>query len=205
MTNIPIKTHVECSDGFCGQSTQVVVNPINKKVTHLVVESRHFTGSHTRLVPVGKVAKITQEKITLNCTKADMENMPPFVVANFIQESASGRAYESQDVYSYQYVINDTGYDEIDEENIPDGELALYRGMQVQATDAKVGKLDELVLDSDSGNITHILMREGHLWGKKDVAIPVSAVDICDADTIFLNIDKDAVSALPIVKTKKAA
>jgi len=204
MTNIPIKTHVECSDGACGKSTQVIVNPISHKVTHLVVEDRHLPDSHTRLVPVGKVATVTQEKIMLNCTKAELEKLPSFTVTNFIQESPSGKAYQSRDAYTYQYVINDTGYDEFQDENIPDGELALYPGMHIKSKDEnKVGKLDELVLDPESGDITHILMREGHLWGKKDVAIPVSGVEFCDADTIYLKLNKDAVKALPAVAVKK--
>ena len=75
--------------------------------------------------------------------------------------------------------------------------------MEVEASDGKVGKLDALVLDKDSGEITHIQMLEGHLWGKKDVAIPVSAVDFTDAKTVYLKIDKKAVHALPAVKVKR--
>ena len=205
MTNISINTHVECSDGSCGKSTQVIFNPVNHKVTHLVVEDRHLPDSHTRLVPVGKVASVTQEKITLNCTKVEVEKMPSFIIKHFVQESHPGKAYQSRDSYTYQYVVNDTGYDEFKEENIPDGELALYPGMHIKSKDDdKVGKLDELVLDPESGDITHLLMREGHLWGKKDVAIPVSEVEFCDADTIYLKLDKATIEALPTVAVKKS-
>jgi len=204
MKNIPIKAQVECSDGSCGKSTQVILNPVNHKVTHLVVEDRHLPDSHTRLVPVGQVASVTQEKITLNCTKAEVEKMPSFIVTNFVQESPSGKAYQSRDAYTYEYVVNDTGYDEFKEKNIPDGELALYPGMHIKSKDDdKVGKLDQLVLDPESGDITHLLMREGHLWGKKEVAIPVSEVEFCEADTINLKLDKAAVKALPAIAFKK--
>ena len=203
MTNIPINTQVECTDGSCGKSTQVILNPVNHKVTHLVIEDRHLSDSHTRLVPVGQVASVTQDKITLNCTKAEVEKMPSFIVTNFVQESPSGKAYQTLDSYTYAYVINDTGYDEFQEENIPDGELALYPGMHIKSDDDKVGKLDELVLDPERGDITHLIMREGHLWGKKVVAIPVSQVEFCDGDNIYLKLDKTAVKALPAVAVKK--
>jgi hypothetical protein len=62
-----------------------------------------------------------------------------------------------------------------------------------------IGKLDEVVRDSKSGTITFLQMSEGHLWGKKDVIIPVTDVDYTDGDTIYLSIDKDAVGALPAV------
>jgi len=86
------------------------------------------------------------------------------------------QAYASAGAYTSQYVINDTGYDSFQEENIPQGELAVYSSMHVETSDGKVGKLDKLVLDPKSGDITHLQMREGHLCGEKDVAILVSAV-----------------------------
>ena len=203
MTDIAIKAKVECTDGPCGKSTYVIINPVNQKVTHFVLQDKHLPDNPTRLVPVGKVANATQQQITLSCTKADVAKMAPFLVTNFIRESAPGKAYASGAAYTSQYVIDDTAYDEVQERNIPEGELALHSGMQVEATDGKVGKLDVLVLDANSGEVTNLLLREGHLWGKKDVAIPVSAVDFCDADTVYLKLDKAGVKALPAVPVKQ--
>ena len=70
-------------------------------------------------------------------------------------------------------------------------------------TASEVGKLDELVLDPTRGDITHLQMREGHLWGKKDVAIPVSEVQFVDRDTIYLKLDKNAVKALSAVPVRR--
>jgi hypothetical protein len=53
------------------------------------------------------------------------------------------------------------------------------------------------------GTVTNLLLREGYLGGKKDVAVPVSAVDFCDADTVHLKLDKAAVKALPSVPVKR--
>jgi sporulation protein YlmC with PRC-barrel domain len=75
--------------------------------------------------------------------------------------------------------------------------------MDVLTGEGKVGTVDELVVDPDSGNITHLLMRKGHLWGKKDVAIPVTAIDLVDDEEVYLKIDKEAVGALPAVPVKR--
>jgi sporulation protein YlmC with PRC-barrel domain len=75
--------------------------------------------------------------------------------------------------------------------------------MDVNTDGGKVGTVDELVVDPDSGNITHLLMRKGHLWGKKDVAVPVSAIQVVGAVDVYLKIDKEAVSALPAVPVKR--
>jgi hypothetical protein len=47
-------------------------------------------------------------------------------------------------------------------------------------------------------HVTHVLLQEGHLWGRKEVAIPISAVTRVD-DGIQLNITKQEVQDLPPV------
>jgi sporulation protein YlmC with PRC-barrel domain len=203
MKDIPINAKVQCSDSACGKSTNVLINPVTHEVTHVVVQDKSLPDNSTRMVPFDKVASATQNQITLSCTRDEVAHMQPFAVTRFIQETGSGQAYSSGGAYTSQYVINDTGYDSFQVENIPQGELSVYCGMHVEASDGKIGKLDELVLDPKSGDITHLQMREGHLWGVKDVAIPVSAVDFVDEDTVYLKLEKSAVKALPAVPVKR--
>jgi sporulation protein YlmC with PRC-barrel domain len=203
MTDIPLNAGVQCSDGPCGKTTNVILNPVTHQATHIVLEDKSLGDNRTRMVPVDKVASVTQTQITLSCSKDDVAHMKPFIVTSFIQESPSGKAYTTGDAYTYPYVVNDTAYASVKEEQVPLGELEVHAGMEVEATDGKVGKLDELVLDKDNGDITHIQMREGHLWGAKDVAVPVSAIDFVDAKTVYLKIDSKAVGALPAVKVKR--
>jgi hypothetical protein len=46
-------------------------------------------------------------------------------------------------------------------------------------------------------------MREGHLWGAKNVIIPLSAMDDAGDDTLFLNIDKQRLKSLPTFPVHK--
>ena len=81
---------------------------------------------------------------------------------------------------------------------IPYGEMAVRRGTRVEATDGYVGKVDEFVINPENGYITHLVMREGHLWGKKDVIIPLSAMmGDTSEDTVFLKLDKQQIQSLP--------
>jgi sporulation protein YlmC with PRC-barrel domain len=200
--NVPLNATVTCTDGPCGKTTNVVVNPVTHTVTHIVVEDKSLPGNATRLVPVANVASTSGQSVTLNCAKAEVAKMPPFAVTDFVQQTPSGMAYSTGDVYSSQYVFDDTGYSAVAAENLPKDELALYTGMKIEASDGKVGKLDALVMDPDSGAISNVMMREGHLWGKKDVTIPISAIEFADGDTIYLKLDKEAVKALPAVPVK---
>lgn len=203
MTDIPINAKVECADGPLGKSTNVIINPVTKKVTHIVVEDKGLPDNATRIVPFSRVATATPARISLNCSKADVAGMPAFIEAHVIQESVSGQAYSSGNAYVSQYVYNNTAYDVLPEENVPAGELAICSGMHVAASDGKVGKLDQLVLDPESGDITHLLMRKGHLWGKKEIAVPASAVDYVDTDTVHLKVDKGAIKEMPSVPVRR--
>lgn len=203
MTDIPMKAKVVCSDGPCGQSTNVIVNPVNYKVTHFALRDESLPNNPTRLVPAGMVADVSPQQITLTCSKMDVAGMPAFIVTNLIPQSAPGYAYATGEAYHSQYVLNDTAYDSVNEREIPAGEVEVHSGMHVQATDGKVGKVDALVLDHDSGSITHILLREGHLWGKKDVAIPVSEVKYHDGESVYIKLDKATVKGLPAVPVRE--
>jgi sporulation protein YlmC with PRC-barrel domain len=83
-------------------------------------------------------------------------------------------------------------------EQIPGSEVAVHVGAHVDATDGRVGKVDEFVIDRDSGTITHIVLRHGHLWNKEEISVPVSAIDHIADDIVYLKLDKDAVAALPL-------
>jgi sporulation protein YlmC with PRC-barrel domain len=91
----------------------------------------------------------------------------------------------------------------VEEEAVPPGEVAIHYGIAVKAQGHKVGQVDELMIDPASGEVTHLLMLEGHLWGKKDLAVPVAAIGAVDVDEVVLAIDKEEIEALPVVPVKR--
>ena len=76
--------------------------------------------------------------------------------------------------------------------------MQIRRGDHVHATDGEIGRVQGLVIDQRSHNVTHVLLQEGHLWGRKDVAIPISVVDTT-VDGTQLKIAKQDVQDLPPV------
>ena len=59
-------------------------------------------------------------------------------------------------------------------------------------------------LSSIDHHVTHVLLDEGHLWGQKQVAIPISAVTGVE-DGVRLNLTKDEVRDLPAVDLDRPA
>jgi sporulation protein YlmC with PRC-barrel domain len=206
MTDIPIKAKVECTDGPCGKSTHIIADPASDKVTHIVIKDKKLPDSPDRLVPVEKIADTTGGVIRLNCAREELADLPPFTTVHYVQKQIPdyADAYVTGDPSLASIPTPENSWvDTATDEHIPTGELALARGMAVQSKESKkVGHVDGLVVDPDSGKITHLLMQKGHLWGKKDVALPVVAIDFVDADTVYLKLDKAAVKALPTVPVK---
>jgi sporulation protein YlmC with PRC-barrel domain len=202
--DIPINAKVQCTDGRCGKSTHVIVNPVKRAVTHFVVKYKKLPENPDRLVPVETIADISPNLISLSCTRAELAEMQPFTTTRYVEEKVPNSLYAANPyAYVEPMVVYNTDVEPVPEEHVPHGELAVYRGMAVNTDEHKVGTVDELVVDPDSGNITHILMRKGHLWGKKDIAVPVPAIDFVSTDEVYLKIDKEAIKALPAVPLKR--
>jgi hypothetical protein len=198
---IPLNAQVECTDGICGSSEYVLIYPLNNQVTHLVVKE-DSSPNKEYIVPVDFVTKTIAETIQLRCSKAELKKMHPFMRTSFIEEKIStmnpGYAGEMIASYYLPYVTFERTVEvAVEHQQIPLGELALSRGTRVEATDGYVGKIDEFVVNPENDYITHLVMREGHLWGKKDVIIPLSAMGNKHDDTVYLKLDKHQIEALP--------
>jgi hypothetical protein len=55
-----------------------------------------------------------------------------------------------------------------------------------------------LVIERKTHHVTHVLLQEGHLWGRKEVALPIGSVTGL-GDGIQLNIGKSEVRDLPAI------
>jgi len=190
-----------CTDGVGGKVTCVVVDPLARVVTHLVIEPKHRHGA-ARLVPLDLVDATTGE-IRLRCSLAEFENLDPAEATRFLPGTPGYSGYGPDQVlimpyYNIGMADAYSGPMTVTYDAVPLGEVEVRRGEHVHATDGNIGKVQGLVIDPDSRHVTHVLLQEGHLWGRKEVAIPIGAVTGVD-DGIRLNITKQQVQDLPPV------
>ena len=203
---IPLNAQIECTDGIYGRSAYVLIDPVIDHVTSLVVKMDESPNAEY-IVPVDFVTETIANTIRLSCSKAEMEKMDPFTKTHYIQEkvperfSRYGGGYGIGSLYYMPYATPEvTVYEKEEIQQIPLGELSVQRGTRVEATDGYVGHVDEFVVNPDTGRITHMVMREGHLWGQKDVIIPLSALapmGETSEDTVLLKLDKQQIETLP--------
>lgn len=209
MTETPfmIGAGVSCADGACGEVTRVVINPVTRELTHLVVEPAGRQGLG-RLVPL-ELAETADGEIRLRCTIAEFERLDAAEETQFVPGTRGYEAYGPEQVLSWPWLSlgGSTGVEgemvggvseTVTYDAIPMGEVAVRRGDRVHATDGEIGHVEGLVVDPRNHHVTHVLLQEGHLWGRKEVAIPIGAVTGAD-DGIRLSLTKDAVRDLPPV------
>src|ERR1700733_7937752 len=203
-TEFTIGAEASCTDGPCGTVIRVVLDPVAEELTHLAIEPTHRQGL-ARLVPLSLVDTSTGE-IQLHCTIAEFEKLDSAEETQFLPGTAGYAAYGPQQVLSWPYFgLGGLGGMELEStsqtvtyDTVPMGEVAVRRGERVHATDGEIGAVQGLVIDPRSHHITHVLLQEGHLWGRKEVAIPISAVT-STADGIQLKFTKQEVQDLPSI------
>ena len=192
-----IGADVSCTDGPCGTLARVVVDPIARLVTHLIVEPLPEHGP-ARLVPLELVASAADE-IRLNYALADFDSLDPASEGQFIASDNDVPNYRATDTVAWPFFGYRGARGHLEAyDAIPPGEVEVQRGEHVNATDGHIGQVEGLVIDPDSHHVTHVLLQEGHPWGGKQVAIPIGTVTRV-AERIEVNLTKQQVRDLPEV------
>jgi sporulation protein YlmC with PRC-barrel domain len=199
-TKFMIGAEATCSDGVCGEISRVVIDPFARVVTHVVIEPKHRQGLG-RLVPLDLVDS-SAGHVQIRCTTAEFENLEHAEETQFLPASGGHMGYEAGQALSQPYYGLADTIGEVPEpvtyDTVPLGEVAIRRGDQVHATDGPIGMVEGLVVDPRNHYVTHVLLQEGHLWGRKVVTIPIIVV-IGVGDGIRLSISKQEVEDLPSV------
>ena len=198
---------VQCTDGPFGDLADVVVDPIARRVTHLVVQP-HKHHERARLVPVER-ASAAGDGIALDCSVADVEAL------DLVHESAYLRVGEfpaadpdweigTEDVLAlpvYQEmdgmgtVIDPDAHVIVNYDRIPKHEVEVRRSSSVVSEDGHhLGHVEGFLVGT--GEIADIVLERGHLWGHREVVIPASAIARVENDRVTLSLSKDAVGLL---------
>ena len=212
-----IGAEVAGTDGTCGKLVGVIIDPVARALTHLIVKPGHHRG-FGRLVPVESVES-DGDPIRLKCTVAQFLGLDEGEEIHFLPVAdptfgyAGGQAYHSP---HYELEMSagvvgggmrdiayghGPGHDVIASDRVPVGEVAVRRGDPVHASDGFIGSVGGLVVDAADWHVTHVLLAEGHLWDRKQVAIPIGAMTRQDQE-IRVDLTKEQIEALPPVHLK---
>ena len=200
------------SDGYRGEVRAAVIDPVAAVVTHLVVEPEGRSGL-ARLVPLqlaeaeadtdGNDVRAAPGELRLRCTEAEFmnldaaeETLAEFAVGQTVpvQLLPPGWRGTGEPVAEGGDILRIPERETVDV--TPAGEVEEHGGDHVHATDGDIGQLRAFRLEPPSGRVTHVLLGEGHLWGRKEVAIPFDKITGFDQG-ITLSLSRKQVQDLP--------
>ena len=198
---------VRCADSPFGELADVVIDPISRRVTHLVVQPQHRHEA-ARLVSIDR-AQSTAEGIRLDFSAEELERLEPLQEGAFLRLGEFPVADPDWDVGIPQmlalplYPGVDRTAVSIDPDvrvpwsydRIPKGAVELRRSSPVTSVDGHhLGHVDGFVVEDE--RIAAVVLERGHLWGRREVVIPYGAVERAESDSIVLSLTKDEVGAL---------
>ena len=210
---------VNCTDGPFGKLADVVIDPTTRHVTHLVVDPDGDHGK-ARLVPVELASSEDDETnaIAVRCSVEEADQLEPVEETAYIRLGESPELEPEWDLgvesvlaepYYYYGTVGGLGYEtgpsdydphvSVTYDRIPKGEVEIRRASGVTSADGhQLGKVDGFLVDDDDA-ITHFVLERGHLWGRREVTIPINAVASVFTDAVTLTLTKDEVGELPSV------
>jgi sporulation protein YlmC with PRC-barrel domain len=215
---------VRCADGPAGELADIVIDPRTRRVTYLVIEP-HDRHDLARLVAADRAldAPGDEGSISLDCTVAEVGQLEPLRRMAYMRlgehpEEDPDSHVGIEDIYpqpSYEGFGLDgigAGTEAIDYDphvplsydRIPKGNVEIRRDSAVTSSQGDhLGHVVGVVVDSGE-QIAQLVFEHGHLWGKREVAIPLAAVARILTDEVVLGLSTDEAGKLkPLPKHRR--
>jgi sporulation protein YlmC with PRC-barrel domain len=202
---LELGTSIRCADGATRELVDVVIDSSSSRVTHLVIRPAQHA-EDARLVPISLASRAEdgESEISLNCGAADLERFDPVHKFEILRAGERPNEDPKWDVGVEDIVVAPnyapTAFGDyggsldsdvtISYDRVPKGEIELRHASSVYSADGHhLGSVDAVVVDDDD-RLTHLLLERGHLWWKREVALPASAISKFESDMLTLGLTK---------------
>jgi hypothetical protein len=211
---LKLDEHVQTSDGLSGTLADVVIDPVKKAVTHVVVRAGG-PDPVARLVPLQLVigGSAPGEAVSLTCSAEELarfESVQGYAYLPADERPTSDAQWDVgvEDVVmmpSYQGADLGVYTAEIDPnvgvtyDRVPKGEVEIRHSSDVVSSDDhELGAVYAFVVED--ARITHVVVEHGHLWWHRAVSVPIESVATLETNAIDLALTKAEFGKLPSKK-----
>lgn len=201
---IDLESHVRLDDGHELIVRDVVVDPYHLDVTHLAMTLG--SPQPTRLIPIGDVDE-DDNGLRLHRSSADLANYAPMDEMSYVriaQPLEPGPRWSvgisgvlTLPYYDAELMVGTNPLQTVSWHRIPAGDVEVRRRSRVTTVDQHdVGHVEGFVTD-DRRHVSHLVVDHGHLFGHRDLVVPLDAIDGVANDNVTLSITRDEVRDLP--------
>ena len=206
-TPLQLGRPVHGSDGPAGRLADIVLEPEERRVTHLVVEDEDGIA---RLVPATFLLPggMRDRAVFVSCTSADVaacDSIRSFVHVGLdrypkdnestdigVEDTMVLPSFGAAEFGGYGGGVEE-GYG-ITYDRIPPGSAELRRASLVITADGRdVGHVDGFLVKGRQ--VTHVVLQGHYRWWTRPLAIAIDSVETIETDRITVALSKDAVDA----------
>jgi hypothetical protein len=213
LTPLQLGRPVTCSDGPAGSLSDVVIDPHERRVSHLVVEEPNGAA---RLVPAELLVHgwTPDLEVVLSCSTADVSSRTTIRSFSYVGRLETFPESDEQGDVGVEDLRALPGFGGADfgefgadlwtsyavtYDRIPPGSAELRRGsVAVSGDDEEIGTLDGVLVDGD--RLVQLLLR--HTRPPGTVAVPLDAVAAIATDRITVTLPDDPARALAPVDSR---
>jgi uncharacterized protein YrrD len=197
-----IGAQVHCQDGKCGKLAKVVVHPDTWQVTDLIVEEG-FLLKRARVFPITVVESTTAEDIYLSIESADLNNYREYREVEYEQPAFTGQTtpvHTGEVVFPGGVTVTDWNVPVVRRKvhmGISSQDLQLIKqGTPVENHEGVIGKVDHVIIDAHSNEITHLVVRHGIISIER-LDIPISLVEHIGENHVLVTATNEELKQLP--------
>lgn len=198
---------VHSTDGVFGEVADIVIDPLQRKVTHLVVEP-HKQHQQARLVPMWLIT-VEVDVVKIALSTGFVRQLQRVAYDDFLRGGEPpdvGDEWEIgvQDVVAHPYWDADSTFRSfmrrdaahVSYDRIPKGDCEIRRCSAVSTSDYHVvGRVKGFLAEAD--DLVAVIVQTGLRGFRHAVNVPMSSVAKVFNDEIVLSLDRAAFNALP--------
>ncbi|HEY6836020.1 MAG TPA: hypothetical protein VI142_06050 [Gaiellaceae bacterium] len=209
---LELGTRVRLEDGATRELADIVIDAAKTGVTHVVVQAAGDPDS-ARLVPLSLANRAAEgQELSLRLTAEALDQLDRVHEHAYLHVGEKAEEEPGWDigVEDMQPVpqptapaaFPDYGSGPLQDvavtyDRVPKGEIELRHASDVYSSEGHhLGHVDGVLLD-DGDAVTHLLLERGHMWWKREITIPASAISKLETDMVTLGATKKEVGTFP--------
>lgn len=162
--------HIHCHDEPCGKLAKVAIDRDFLEITHLIVEEG-FLLKRARVFPFSIIRRIDENDIYVNLQSDELANYPEYQ-ERITEVPITDPIIRPEPTYNFNDVTlagaqPDLGIRtaaQINRVGIPDNLIVIGSNTTIRNMENPIGKLDCLIADETTGQITGLVVRQGLIF-----------------------------------------
>jgi uncharacterized protein YrrD len=176
-----------------GTISRIVVDPRTNAITHLVIQKGSFLPRDI-VVPADRVIAHREDDVQLTLTDDEVDALPNFIESEYVAPPEGWVPPTPYPPAAALWPVGAGYYPVLPVEhrkNVPDSSIEIFEGMDVECSDGKIGTVEKIHFDEQTGEITSITVSSGLLFPSETVIPFPTDVKVVDEQRIVLPCRQD--------------